>query len=177
MELMQGVKDSIQKAADSPVMAFDVKYEEEVMLIPYNLIITGNNPMQAKECSHDGLKCNYLCHTCKVGGTNAEKKSNKGYKKVKNALSRSSIKDSVTVTIVNWLLALGKMLCKKPIGGPRLSEAVVTVHLYSELNLLFRGKSLDNHINPLLLMPGINIHKDTPTEILHTILLGIVKYF
>ena len=209
MELMQGVKNSIEyvfhidsstfpyslttrKAADSPIMAFDAKYEEEVMLIPYNLIITGDNPMQAEECSHGGLKCNYLCRTCKVGGTNAEKKSDKGYsnvfqvcrtsctlhglitgfqcgelhtpedtrtkiknqielsmlsggtEKVKNAVSRSGIKDSATATIVDRLLALGKTLRKKPAEGPRLSEAEVTARLNSELDSLLGGQSLDD---------------------------------
>ncbi|KAF8546849.1 hypothetical protein OG21DRAFT_1426017 [Imleria badia] len=193
MELMQGVKDSIQKAADNPIMAFDVKHGEEVMLILYKLIFAGDNPMQAEECSHGGLKCNYLCRTCTVGGTNAEKKSDKGYsaifqcgelrtpkdtrakiknqielsmlsggtEKVKNAVSRSGIKDSATAIIVDQLLALGKELHKKTAGRPRLPEA----------------ESLDDRINPLLSMPGVNIHKDTPTEILHTILLGIIKYF
>lgn len=33
------------------------------------VIISGNNPIQVEECSHGGLKCNYFCHTCKVGDT------------------------------------------------------------------------------------------------------------
>jgi hypothetical protein len=100
-----------------------------------------------------------------------------GTEKVKNAVSRSGIKDSATTTIVDRLLALGKMLRKKIAGQPRLSEADVTACLARELDLLLSGQSLDDRINPLLSMPGINIHKDTPTKILHTVLLGIVKYF
>ncbi|KAF8546400.1 hypothetical protein OG21DRAFT_1391836, partial [Imleria badia] len=78
LELMQGMKDLILKATDDFIIAFDVKHQEEVALIPYNLIIASDNPMQAEECSHGGLRCNYLCRTCKVGGTNAEKKTNEG---------------------------------------------------------------------------------------------------
>ncbi|EKM75140.1 hypothetical protein AGABI1DRAFT_103088 [Agaricus bisporus var. burnettii JB137-S8] len=33
-----------------------------------------------------------------------------------------------------------------------------------------------DHYNVLLNLPGINIHRDTPVEILHTVLLGIDKY-
>lgn len=32
-------------------------------------------------------------------------------------------------------------------------------------------------LTPLERDQGVDIHKDTPTELLHTILLGIVKYF
>ncbi|KAI9567247.1 hypothetical protein HD554DRAFT_2173583 [Boletus coccyginus] len=79
MELMHDIKESIQKATNNPIVAFDVKHQEEVVLILYELIITSNNLMQAEECSHGGLKCNYFCRTCKVSGTHAEKNTDKRY--------------------------------------------------------------------------------------------------
>ncbi|KAF8834899.1 hypothetical protein BDN67DRAFT_914006 [Paxillus ammoniavirescens] len=209
LEPMQGVKDSIQKATNNPVIAFDVKYQEEVMLIPYDLFVAGDNPMQAEECSHGGLKCNYFCRTCKVGGTNTEKTSDEGYmdlfkcgklrtpqdmlvhikeqieltklsggtEKVKNAVSKSGVWDAATAAIVNHLLDLGKVLRKQASGRPALSEAEVQSQLESELSALLGGLSIDDHINPLLGMLGVDQHKNMPVEILHTILLGVVKYF
>ena len=181
--------------------------------------------MQAEECSHGGLRCNYFCRTCKVGGTNAEKKTDKGYlsifqvfatsfachglttfsqsgelhtpadtrsqikhqielsklsggtEKVRNAVSQTGIRDSASAAIVDRLLALGKVLRKRTAGRPTMSETEVTARLNGELDALLRDQALDDHINPLLGMHGLDIHKDTPTEILHTILLGVVKYF
>ncbi|KAG1738718.1 hypothetical protein EDB19DRAFT_1829025 [Suillus lakei] len=69
MELMRAMKESIFDAAQSGVMAWDCKYNKEVMLILYGLFLAGDNPMQAEECSHAGLSCNYFCGTCDVGGT------------------------------------------------------------------------------------------------------------
>ena len=68
-----------RRATDNPIVAFDIKNQEEVVLILYELIISGDNLMQAEECSHSGLRCNYFCHTCKVGSMDAEKKMDKGY--------------------------------------------------------------------------------------------------
>ena len=68
-----------RKATEDGIVAFDVKHQEEVMLIPYMLIVASNNLMQVEECSHGGLWCNYFCHTCKGGGTIAEKKMDQEY--------------------------------------------------------------------------------------------------
>ena len=35
--------------------------------------------MQAETCSHVGLKCNYFCRTCDVGGSIKFKQSDEGY--------------------------------------------------------------------------------------------------
>ena len=182
--------------------------------------------MQAEECSHGRLKCNYFCCTCKVGGTHAEKNTDKGYtdifqvllktshlhnrltmfvqcgelhapkdtrtqikhqiqlsilsggtEKVRSAVSQSGIKDAATAAIIDQLLELGKVLRKRTAGKPAVPQADITAHLENELDVLLRGKSIDDHINPLLGIQGLDIHKDTPTEILHTILLGVIKYF
>ena len=79
MELMMALKESIRRAADTGVDAYDCKKHEEVMLVPYALFFAGDNPMQAEMSSHGGLTYNYFCWTCYVGGNNEYKASDEGY--------------------------------------------------------------------------------------------------
>ena len=79
MELMMVLKESIEKAADIGIDAYDCKTREEVMLVPYGLFFAGNNPMQAEMSSHAGLSCNYFCQTCDASG-------NKEYKATDEAV-------------------------------------------------------------------------------------------
>ncbi|KAG1736269.1 hypothetical protein EDD22DRAFT_745936, partial [Suillus occidentalis] len=210
MELMRAMKESICNAAESGIIAWDCKYNEEVLLIPYALFLAGDNPMQAEECSHAGLNCNFFCRTCDIGGTKEFKASSDGYRslftsgntrtpedttaeihkqfetafksgaseKIKNLVSSTGIRDSASNSILNALVELGKKLRKRAAGTQALPEAEVTAALEKEFSELLQGEKLDNAINPLLGMEaGFDIHMDTPTEILHTILLGVVKYF
>ncbi|EGO30328.1 hypothetical protein SERLADRAFT_404552 [Serpula lacrymans var. lacrymans S7.9] len=100
-----------------------------------------------------------------------------GTEKVKNAGTNSGICDSTSASIVQQLLAQCKQLQKREAGKPALPESEVCQRLEQELETLLRGSMLDNNINPLLGMPAVVIHQDTPTEILHTVLLGVVKNF
>ncbi|KAF8840259.1 hypothetical protein BDN67DRAFT_880617, partial [Paxillus ammoniavirescens] len=214
MELMQAMKDSICKAAESGIIAWDCKENEEMMLIPYALFFWGDNPMQAEMCSHPGLNCNYFCRTCNVGGTKVHKETEAGYSaifswyseqpgilrtpektashiydqfgtacqsgatdKIKNAVSTTGISDSTTASIIETLVEMGEKLRKRGAGIHVKPKEEVRAALEKELNDYLEECSLKSAINPLLGLKGTNIHLDTPTEILHMILLGVVKYF
>ncbi|KAG1741898.1 uncharacterized protein EDB91DRAFT_1052457 [Suillus paluster] len=201
MELTRAMKESISDAAQSGVMAWDCKYNKEVMLIPYALFLAEDNLMQAKECSHAGLNCNYFCRTCDVGGTKEYKESEAGYNsifmktsqeiqqqfetafksgattKIQHSISLTGVQDSASGPILSALVELGKKLRKRTAGSQALPKNEVEATLWKEFEELLKSGQLDDTINPLLGMDGLDIHMDTPTEILHTILLGIVKYF
>ncbi|KAG1795226.1 hypothetical protein EV424DRAFT_1306863, partial [Suillus variegatus] len=192
MELMRAMKESICNTAKSGIIAWDCKYNEEVLLIPYTLFLAGDNPMQAEECSHAGLNCNYYCRTCDIGGTKEYKVSGDGYTSLfasgnlrtpENTIAEVRKQFKITLksgadqelSIIDWY---SKKLQKCAAGTQAMPEAKVTAVLEKEFVELLQGHKLDDAINPLLGMEaGLNIHMDTPTEILHTILLGIVKYF
>ncbi|KAG2121103.1 hypothetical protein DEU56DRAFT_873835 [Suillus clintonianus] len=160
MEMMSAMQDSIGKVKESGIFTWDCKDNEEVMLVPYGLFLGGDNPMHAEECSHAGLHCNYFCRTCEVGGTKEYKESNEGY---------------------NSIFVPGQL--RTPAGTAAEIRAQFVTALNSgasekiKKSVSLTGSALDDAINPLLGVEGFNVHQDTPTEILHTVLLGVVKYF
>ena len=67
------------KCIESGVTAWDCKYQEDFILCPYSFSLAGDNPMQAEECSHAGLRCNYFCRTCNISGSTMFNESDEGY--------------------------------------------------------------------------------------------------
>ncbi|KAG7097845.1 hypothetical protein E1B28_005160 [Marasmius oreades] len=206
MELVKALKESIMKAAEHGVEAYDCKFEEECLLVPHAHFWAGDNPMQAEECSHAGLHCNFFCQECKVGGTQEEKQTDNGFmelfksgelhtpedtafkiyeqlqlstlsdatEKLKKHKAASGINDSICANSLQAIVDLGKSLYsgKHPDSAGKAKEEI-QAQLEAEVNCVVE----EHGINPLIGMPGVNMHQETPTEILHTVLLGVVKYF
>ncbi|KAG8759812.1 hypothetical protein FRC11_001359 [Ceratobasidium sp. 423] len=97
--------------------------------------------------------------------------------RIKDQARDWGVKDSLGQTVIDKLLDLGQKLRDPNSGSNHKSESAIIViaSLKAELDLARQQGS----INPFLDMEnlGFNVHEDTPTEILHTVLLGVVKYF
>ncbi|KAI9441534.1 hypothetical protein H4582DRAFT_2110380 [Lactarius indigo] len=207
MELMRAVQDSMDNALDAPAVAFNCKTGKEILMIPYLIFTTSDNPMHTKQMNHAGLNLNYFCHTCDVGGTRAQKKSNEGFakifeighirdpdqtkgvieqqlelcmlpggsNKVDSVVCSNGVKDATIAPIIHYIITKGKALHSRK-SLAKLSECKIQAKLSEELDALLKKQG----INLLIRMPGMylaNMHLNTPTEILHTVLLGIVKYY
>ncbi|KAJ6583645.1 hypothetical protein B0H10DRAFT_2198263 [Mycena sp. CBHHK59/15] len=207
LEIMQGVRASIEETFAEPVVAWDCEAKEEVLLRSYGLLFAGDNPMQAELCSCAGLSSNFFCRTCKAGGTREWKQSNEGFAEVlkpgivrasadtaeetfqqiltalepnvattlTEAVRASGVKDVLAQPIIDLLVKTGQDLRKANPDGTSHSPDEVQTILTEELKK--HQQKGEGITNPLFDMDGVDMHKDTPTEILHTILLGVVKYY
>ncbi|KAJ6621770.1 hypothetical protein B0H10DRAFT_1945050 [Mycena sp. CBHHK59/15] len=195
LEIMQGVRASIEETFSEPIVAWDCEAKEEVLLCSYGLLFAGDNPMQAELCSCAGLNTNVFCRTCKAGGTREWKQSNEGFAQIlkpgirrasadtaeetfqqiltafepnvattlTEAVRASGVKDALAQPIIDLLIKMGQDLRKPNPDG--------TSHSPDEIQTILT-EELKKHQQK-----GIDMHKDTPTEILHTVLLGVVKYY
>ncbi|KAG2120425.1 uncharacterized protein F5147DRAFT_562462 [Suillus discolor] len=97
--------------------------------------------------------------------------------KIKKSVASTGVKDTTTAYILDAVVEMGKKLRKRVAGIQPKHDSEVRTILNKELEDLLQGSALNDTINPLLGVKGFNVHQDTPTEILHTVLLGVVKYF
>ncbi|KAF8259396.1 hypothetical protein EI94DRAFT_1616106 [Lactarius quietus] len=187
MELMRAVWDLMDKALDSPVVTYNCKTRKEIMIIPYLIFTASDNPMHAEQTSQCGLNANYFCRTCHVGGTKVYKKTDEGFGKV--------FKIGQICDLDNTQREIEQQpeLCVLPGGTDKVESAAQSSGIKDGQScqflatLLLKGRHFaarkleallkKSGIKPLIGMPGFSIHLDTPTEILHTVLLGVVKYF
>ncbi|KAI0054541.1 hypothetical protein BV25DRAFT_1922595 [Artomyces pyxidatus] len=197
LEQAKALCEQIQSTRDG-YAAYNCELHEEILFRVGILNLPADNPMQAELASHIGLNGNMFCRRCTVGGPQAYKQSDDGYdtlfhpgtkrtpEQTRNATAvqlqhatrgdgkaiienqrESGVKD---VQAEKCIQRAAEELEQFAAGNPTLSDDEKEIHMVAWL------KEQREIMNPFFSIIGLDPHRDTPVEALHTILLGIVKY-
>ncbi|XP_006462267.1 hypothetical protein AGABI2DRAFT_47524, partial [Agaricus bisporus var. bisporus H97] len=159
----------------------------------------GDNPSQSEICGHIGSVGNFPCRKCHVGGSQEEKRTDAVYESffrpgqprsqtetlqelekqigaaclgvaqtVKDMQSRQGVKDGYTQHWIEKFIHCSREFQK---ANPEIPTPIIRGTLTNWVN-----NNMDLVYNSYLLLEDWDISRDTPIELLHTVLLGIVKY-
>ncbi|KAF7368224.1 hypothetical protein MVEN_00142300 [Mycena venus] len=198
-EQFEGIKSHIESTHTDPIPVYDQSTEQEAAVRVFVNTGPSDNPMGSEMTGHIGAKGNRFCRKCKVGGCGEHKRTDVGFHSMFEAgIPRSAaetltelheqvelaclgvkaavearqtdtgIKDSYTNYWINDLLQRSRELKK---ADPNLDSAQIVQQLKDWVK-----QNESTIYNPFLSLKGFDVSQDTPIEILHTILLGIVKY-
>ncbi|THU78230.1 hypothetical protein K435DRAFT_700534 [Dendrothele bispora CBS 962.96] len=158
-----------------------------------------DNPAQSDVAAHIGAKGNYPCCKCHAGGSEIEKSSDEGFhamflpgnarntceikaeleaqvqlacrgvvSPIEQRQTDSGTKDAYTQYWIDYLINRHKEI---KASDPSLTKDEIQRQLLDWVKV-----NTDKIYSGFLMTEGFDPTKDTPIEILHTILLGIVKY-
>ncbi|KAL0954389.1 hypothetical protein HGRIS_003373 [Hohenbuehelia grisea] len=198
-EQLSAVMDQIKQTQSDPIRCFNAELKRQCRVIVRAPGFPADNPQQSEEASHMGGNANCGCRKCMVGGPYKVTESDEGYhamfyagvarsadntrsaletqiskamygidKPIIDMQTATGIKDKVAQYWIDILLAKSREMKKNT--PSRSAEDIAR-----ELRGWFACQPGDK-INPLLNLAGLDPTQDTPVEILHTILLGIIKY-
>ncbi|KAJ7750070.1 hypothetical protein DFH07DRAFT_869136 [Mycena maculata] len=197
--LLPATSENATSTHTAPVVVYDRNTQEEAAFRLFINTGPSDNPMSSEMTGHIGSKGNYFCRKCHVGGCGLHKESNEGFdsifgeglprtgaetlkelhkqvelaclgvaQAVKDIQANTGVKDVYTTYWIEDLLRCSRELRK---CGPNLDSADIVKELMDWVT-----ENESKMYNPFLSMKGFDPAKETPIEILHTILLGIIKY-
>ncbi|KAF8226914.1 hypothetical protein L208DRAFT_1424932 [Tricholoma matsutake] len=199
LEQFSALKDQVNATQADPICCYNSVTKQNCHVIIRVPGLPADNPQQSEESSHMGGNANCGCRKCKNGGPHDYTESNEGYHSLhfageaQNAEEtrklleeqiqlatygiEKSISDLQTATGTKdkvaqyWIDILLKKAREMKSQQPGRSTEAIAEELQGWL-ILQQG----DKINPLLSVAGLDPTQDTPVEILHMILLGIIKY-
>lgn len=192
-------RDHVKSTEKEPVRCVNAATGRKCRFIIRAPGLPADNPQQSEEASHMGSNANYPCRKCHWGGTTIVKESDAIYHKchepgeartadeIRTALreqlrlatggdhkavqehqTATGTKDKITQYWIEKVLARVKEI-REAEPGCSISNVVVRVQSWLD-------DQPGDKMNPLLDITGLDPSQDTPVELLHTILLGILKY-
>ncbi|KAI0696508.1 hypothetical protein BC835DRAFT_1405920 [Cytidiella melzeri] len=198
-EQFSGFKNIVEQTHEEPVRVRDPMTDEDACFRLFVNTAPSDNPMQSEVSAHIGGAGNLFCCKCDAGGTGEEKESAEGFERlfkpgksrtkesildslqtqftlacggvaqrIKDIQTATGMKDAYSQFWIDHLIERGKAM--KAEDPSRSSEDIQT-----ELCLWVTNHTADIY-SGFLTLKGFDPTSDTPIEILHTILLGLVKY-
>ncbi|EDR03329.1 uncharacterized protein LACBIDRAFT_307447 [Laccaria bicolor S238N-H82] len=198
-EQFQGIKEVIRETHKKLVKVRHATTGQQIRFKINCNCGPGDNPAQSEASGHIGAKGNHFCRKCQVGGSQKSKETNEGFHKmfyagdarsseqtlalvesqvktaclgvaqhVKDSQQDTGVKDGYTQYWIDVLIDRARALQKEQ---PQHTAIDIQNELFTWVNA--------NKVavyNSFLTLEGFDASCDTPVEILHTILLGIVKY-
>ncbi|KAJ7902849.1 hypothetical protein B0H14DRAFT_3079952 [Mycena olivaceomarginata] len=193
------IKEQVQATHTDPIRCYNAATRRNCRAIVRVPSLPADNPQQSKEASHMGGNANCGCQRCKAGGTHLQTESDEGYHAMHYAgVPRFAVQ---TKSVLEEQLSLAMRGVEAPIlklqtkTGVKDKVAQYWIDILLEKAWKIKGDSPERNIksiteelqvwldeqpgdkvNPLLDIAGLDPNRDTPVELLHTILLRIVKY-
>ncbi|KAJ7787250.1 hypothetical protein B0H14DRAFT_3580816 [Mycena olivaceomarginata] len=198
-EQFSAIKEQIVATHTEPIPCYNAETKRNCRVILRAPSLPADNPQQSEEASHMGGNANCGCRRCKAGGPHEKTESDEGYHSMhyagvprfaaqtKHTLEEqiclamygveapitrlqtaTGVKDKVAQYWIDILLQKSREMKSNSPG--RTADSIK-----EELETWLSEQPGDK-VNPLLDIAGLDPNRDTPVEILHTILLGIVKY-
>ncbi|KAJ7714446.1 hypothetical protein B0H16DRAFT_1667208 [Mycena metata] len=155
-------KEQIEATHTKPIPCYNAETKRKCRVVLRVPSLPADNPQQSEEASHMGGNANCGCRRCKAGGPHTVTETDQGYHAMHYApitrmQTATGIKDKVAQ---HWIEILLKKSREIKANHPGRSAEDIK----AELKTWFDAQ------------PGLDPTRDTPVEILHTILLGIIKY-
>ncbi|KAL1939056.1 hypothetical protein VTO73DRAFT_10316 [Trametes versicolor] len=165
----------------------------------FKRVIMSTHHTPSELSGHIGGNGNHFCRKCKVGGTTLSKATDDGF----HALflpgehrSKDTVLDALKEQVALACLGVEKNVrtrqtetgIKDPYTEHSIAELIKRAReekknhpdrtreeIQAEL-LVWVNANEEAVYNPFLTMPGLDPTHDTPVEVLHTVLLGVIKY-
>ncbi|KAJ7480506.1 hypothetical protein B0H11DRAFT_2157896 [Mycena galericulata] len=179
LEMIEAVVSMLKEAQQDGIEVWDCEYREWILIIPWFLAFQGDNPMSSEFASHIGMKGKHFCRICKA-------KSDKNSRAPGHAGEIDRLKEFMTAgaarTKEQTIADLTAQLQRAIDGAPSAVDDMATEsgskdkyfqHFLDKLQAAASKLREEQKERG----PDFDANADTPVEILHVVLLGVVKYW
>ncbi|KAI8459667.1 hypothetical protein BY996DRAFT_6429889 [Phakopsora pachyrhizi] len=199
LELAAPVVEELNILSTSGFFTFDYSLQEDVLVLPVILMFLGDSPMHAEITSTLHLNVSLQpCRICKLKAKNKKDKATGTY--VDNFIGQNTNGILVKPDLRSWIDTKKNAyhtwyLVQRGVPKTQVQSCISEFGVKDVLNQTIVHKikenqdtkvtynirrlqddSIEKLFNPFYELKGFDGHKDTPVEVLHVILLGIVKY-